>query len=91
MKAPLAHNPRQPYLRGPLLAELSWDGVLFLGIGSGELRPTTVGVLKLIKFPVEAALDQQLLVRTLFANLAVMKDDDLVGALDGREAMGHDD
>ena len=50
-----------------------------------------VGVLEFVETPVEAALGEELLVRALFAQLAVVEDEYLVGALDGGEAVGDDD
>src|SRR5947209_6455322 len=42
-----------------------------------------VGVLELVESPVEAVQGEQFLVRALFAQFAVVHDDDAVGALDG--------
>src|SRR5882724_2679107 len=47
-------------------------------------------VLQLIELPVNPALGEELLVRSHFADLAFVHDDDLVGALDGRKAVGDD-
>src|SRR5512142_2046784 len=44
-------------------------------------------VLELVELVVDAALGEQLLVRAHFSNLALVHDDDLVGALHGREAV----
>src|SRR5205085_4428637 len=42
-----------------------------------------VGVLEFVEPPIEAVLGEQFLMRALFAQFAVMHDDDAVGALDG--------
>ena len=48
-------------------------------------------VLELVKLPVEAALGEQLLVGAHLAELALVHDEDGVGALDGGEAVGDED
>ena len=48
-------------------------------------------VLQLIQLVVNAAIGKQLLVGTHFADLSLMHDDDLVRALDGREAVRDDE
>src|SRR5882672_6811063 len=60
--------------------------------GRGRPRHTylLVFVLELIELPVNAALGEQLLVRSHFPHLTFVHNDDLVGALDGREAVGDD-
>ena len=50
-----------------------------------------VFVLQLVKLPVDSAFGQQFLVRSHFAQLALVHDDDLVGALNRGETMGDDD
>ena len=47
-----------------------------------------VFVLELVELPVEAAVGEELLVGALLAELALVHDEDGVGALDGREAVG---
>src|SRR6185437_2094052 len=59
-----------------------------LGLG---LLQFLVLVREAIEAPVDAALLQQLLVGTLLAQHALVHDEDQVGALDGREAMGDTD
>src|SRR5688572_21424757 len=78
---------------GYLLAELQPAGtrrrLFFLGCQGDRCRSCTIGILKLVQHPVESALSQQFLVRALLANLAVMKHDDLIRSLHGREAVRH--
>src|SRR5215212_6304352 len=50
-----------------------------------------VGVLEFVEAPVEVAAGEELLVRAALAQLAVVEDEYLVGALDGREAVRDDD
>src|ERR1044071_914380 len=50
-----------------------------------------VGVVEFIESPVEVAAREELLVRAALAQLAVVEDEYLVGALDGREAVRDDD
>ena len=50
-----------------------------------------VPVLELVELPVEAALGEQFLVGAAFAELALVHDEDGVGALDGGEAVGDED
>ena len=57
------------------------------GVGAEFL----VFVLELVELPVEAALGEELLVGALFAELAFVHDEDGVGALDRREAVGDED
>src|SRR4051812_16315545 len=72
-------------LKQKLLAEPAGrlNFIFFAGQTGWSLRPATIGILKFVKLPIETVLRQQLLMSALFANLAVMHDDDLVGALDG--------
>jgi len=50
-----------------------------------------VGVLEFVESPVEAALGEELLVRALLAQLAVVEDEYLAGALDGGASLRYDD
>src|SRR6185312_11250957 len=59
--------------------------------GGGAFAKFLVPVLKLIKTPVDAAMGEELLVAAHFAKLAAMHDEDSVGALNRREAVGDDD
>src|SRR5580765_6514645 len=44
-------------------------------------EPSRIRILQLVKFPVQALQREQVLMRALFAHLAVMKHDNVVGAL----------
>ena len=57
---------------------------------SAVRRNLLILVLQLIELVVDAALREQLLVRAHLADLPLMHNDDLVGALNGREAMRDD-
>ena len=46
--------------------------------------------MKLVELEVDAALGEELLVSAHFADLAFVHDDDLVGTLHGRKAVGDD-
>src|SRR5947209_17390046 len=66
-------------------------------LGTGYWRPATdlrrnflVLVLELVELPVNAALREQLLMASHFAHPALMHHDDLVGALNGRKPVRHD-
>src|SRR6266550_408999 len=56
-----------------------------------SIRARAVGVLQLIKPPIETANRQQFLMRALLANLAMMQHDDLLCTLNSRKSMGHHD
>ena len=56
-----------------------------------RLVARVVGVLEFVETPVEAAAREELLMRAGLAQLAVVEDEYLVGALDGREAVRDDD
>ena len=69
----------------PSLAELqlvySFDYSFLVRFQRGWFRLLAVSILEFVKFPIEAMLGEQLLMRALFPNLAMMQDDDAVGAL----------
>src|ERR1044072_3640061 len=56
-----------------------------------RLAARVVGVLEFVETPVEVAAREELLVRAALAQLAVVQDEYLVGALDGRETVRADD
>ena len=55
-----------------------------------ELVQFLILVLQLVELVVDSAIRQQFLMSAHFADLAFVHDDDLVGTLDGREAVGND-
>ena len=59
--------------------------------GDGADGQLLVLILQLVETVVDAALSQQFAVRALFAQAALVEDEDAVGMLDGAEAMGNDD
>ena len=62
-----------------------------LAVRKRRYRQLLVLVLQLVELPVDAAMGQQLLVRADLADLALVHHDDLVGALNGAEAVGDHD
>src|SRR5215207_3449822 len=79
---------------GSLLSVVNLIAVLETPVGRrvGEGFGTrVVGVLEFVEAPVEVTAREELLVRAALAQLAVVEDEYLVGALDGREAVRDDD
>src|SRR5882724_10236869 len=56
---------------------------LFIRIRNRQLRSCPVGILQFVKFPVKTVVGKQLLMGALLSYFAVMKHDDLIGALNG--------
>src|SRR6266481_7163458 len=72
-------------------ADSSW-----LIVGASRNLPTRpdrnllIFILQLIELVINAVLGEQLLVGTHFAHLSLVHDDNFVGALDSRKAVGDD-
>src|SRR5579884_4319926 len=93
--APIGRPPSASPLRASLMATASISASvirvrrnLWSHCCHGDLL---ILVLKLIQLVINAVFSEQLLVRAHFAKLRLVHDDDLIGALHCREAVGDDD